>query len=288
MESTDTTSVWDEGVSLEIQDAAAKGVEAARREDLRTAYGYFLRAKKAAGRQKFDDLTFLLHIAGLGSGEIAKWNDRLRASKEAARVAGRRIEWLIMLFEVVYADSTGIDLALREAKDQLYEKTSPAMVGEQWSGISWLAGQFMLRQQVNIQKKFEAVANQVLWQILQHLRALRAGQTTDDVLPDALLEVERLADALAGEPAGKRDAALLYTDLLALPEEVWVSRDEAAEGEPVDVEELRDRIAVRLELAQAATRGAGCFGSVVSGMAAMVVALAAATYVTLTTIGFVK
>jgi hypothetical protein len=250
-------SVLDPDVPEAVRDAATKGIEAAQREDLRTAYGYFLRAKKAAGREKFDDLTFLVNVAGLGSGEISKWNDRLRTEREAFHVAGARIDWLVTLFEIVFADATGLQLAHREAQDKLWYDTAPAVAGE-WYGISWLAGQVTLRFAANIRKQFDSLAHQILWQIVRNLRAIRDGGATDDVLPDTLLEVERLADALGEAPSadGKRSAAQLYTELLALPCEVWAGGGQGSE-EGRSVEELRERLAVRLEVVQAATRGGG-------------------------------
>jgi hypothetical protein len=259
MRPTAPRSVWDDDVPEQVRDAATKGLEAAKREDLRTAYGYFLRAQKAAGRERFDDLTFLLNIAGLGSGEVTKWNDRLSRAREAFRVSTRRIEWLVILHEIVFADATGIQLAHRQAQDKLWYDTSPAMAGS-LSGITWLAGQAVLRQEAKIRGSFDALGQQILWQVIRNLRGIGSGQTTDDVLPGALFEVERLADQLAEEPTGKHLVAQLYTELLALPNEMWMSESQDDQQAP-SVEELRERLAVRLEVVQAATRGAGCLGS---------------------------
>lgn len=264
MQPSHAKSVLDPDVPEAVRDAATKGIEAAHREDLRTAYGYFLRAKKAAGREKFGDLTFLVNVAGLGSGEISKWNDRLKAGREAFRVAVTRTDWLVGLFEIVFADATGMQLAHREAQQKLWYDASPAFAGS-WYGISWLAGQAVLRQATNIRKQFDGLAHQIFWQIVRNLRVIRDGGATDDPLPGTLLEVERIADALGEEPSanGKRSAAQLYTELLALPCEVWTGGGQAGE-EGRGVEELRERLAVRLEVVQAATRGGGggCLGSV--------------------------
>jgi hypothetical protein len=235
----------------EVRNAVAKAIEASQREDYRTAYGYFLRAKKAAGREKFNDLTFLTNIAGLASGEMSRWNDRLKAAKQAFEISKEHTAWLTVLYGIVFEDATGVRLAHEEAKQKLWDVTG-TMSGTA-SGLTWLAGQVVIRQQTNVRKRFEGLAHQILWQLLRNLRANGNGQPSVDPLPDTILQIEELADLLAQEPQGKAAAELLYADLIAVPDQYW-----EVDGGGPDPQEHKERMAVRLEVVRAAAKS-GCF-----------------------------
>jgi hypothetical protein len=105
-------------------------------------------------------------------------------------------------------------------------------------------------------------------QISRNLRAISQGELGLDPLPDALLHVEEVADALATEEVGKKAAALLYGYLLEVPDEYWARQDDE-----LDPQDHKEEIAARLEVVSTAARGSGCLGSLVALMALLGVGL---------------
>ncbi|MCH8010111.1 MAG: hypothetical protein IIC91_14750 [Chloroflexi bacterium] len=252
-------SIWDDDASADVRGKAEKGLaawerarssedEATQRNELVDAYSHFRLAKRAAKRDNYAEILFYSNLCALMTGEISKWNKRLKAAKEAFKVAPRQETWLILLYGTVVEDVAEIELTPRRVSAQLWEDAHRH--SDTSYGLALLSGIFMQRLHMPpaMKRQYKRLAKNIGEEIALKLQAIGAGES---LTPEAIhmpIAVEILADAVAEAEVSRPFAVELYEGLAALPDHVWEQAEDDESGR--SAAEHRDHAEARLEFSR--------------------------------------